>query len=270
MDLSIIIVNYNTKDLLHDCLVSISKTVKKLVYETIIVDNNSSDGSPGMVRDLFPSVELICNSANVGFSRANNQGYSHSRGECLLFLNSDTLAIDCAIEKMVDYLNSHPKVGVVGPKILNSTEQPTRSYMRFLDIKKLFWGSKRLRLFVDVDKHRIHFPTYDYDSTRRTEWLSGACLMIKRDVFRQTGLFDEGYFLYLEDMDLCLQVRGLGYDVVYLPAAEIIHLFGGSSKGGNGKLNQAYRDSMGHYFKKNFPISHYWMARIYLTFFHPS
>jgi GT2 family glycosyltransferase len=270
MDLSIIIVNYNTKDLLHDCLVSISETVKDLAYEIIVVDNNSTDGSTDMVRHMFPSTQLVCNNVNLGFSRANNQGYSHSRGEYLLFLNSDTLVLEGAIFGMFDYLRTHTEVGIVGPKILDSARLPTRSYMRFLDLKKLFMGSKRLRLFFDVEKNRIHFPRYDYNSTRQTEWLSGACLMTKRKVFVEAGLFDEHFFLYLEDMDFCLQVRKLGCSVTYLPSAEIVHLFGGSSTGNDKKMRRIKKDSTIYYFKKNFPIVHYLAAKMYLTLLPPS
>ena len=265
MDLSIIIVNYNTRDLLHDCLVSVSETAKNLAYETIVVDNNSADGSTDMVRHMFPSTQLVCNTANLGFSRANNQGYSHSRGEYLLFLNSDTLVLEGAIFGMFDYLKTHTKTGIVGPKILDSAQLPTRSYMRFLDLKKLFLGSKRLQLFFDVEKNRIHFPSYDYNSTRPTEWLSGACLMTKRNVFEKAGLFDEHFFLYLEDMDFCLQVRKLGFSVIYIPSAQIIHLFGGSSTGNDRRLRKIKKDSTIYYFKKNFPVAHYLIVKTYLS-----
>lgn len=269
MDLSIIIVNYNTRDLLYNCLISISETVKNVSYETIVVDNNSFDGSTHMVRHLFPNTQLVCNTANLGFSRANNQGYSHSRGEYLLFLNSDTLVQEGAIFEMFDHLKTHTEVGIVGPKILDSAHRPTRSYMRFLDLKKLFLGSKHLRLFFDVEKNRIHFPTYDYNSTRRTEWLSGACLMTKRNVFVEAGLFDEHFFLYLEDMDFCLQVRKLGYRAVYIPSAKIIHLFGGSSKGSDKQFSRIKKDSTIYYFKKNFPVAHYLIAKVYFTLVSP-
>lgn len=270
MDLSIIIVNYNTEDLLQACLVSISETVKNLTYETVVVDNNSTDGSTDMVRHVFPDTRLVCNTANLGFSRANNQGYRHSRGEYLLFLNSDTLVLEGSVLGMFDYLRRHTEVGIVGPKILDSSHRPTRSYMRFLDLKKLFLGSKRLWPFVDVEKNRIHFPAYDYHSTRPAEWLSGACLMTKRNVFVEAGLFDERFFLYLEDMDFCLQVTKLGYGIVYMPSAQIVHLFGGSSTGNDKKLSRIKKDSTIYYFKKNFPVSHYLIVKAYLTLLPPS
>ena len=149
MDISIVIVSYNASEVLHDCLVSIFENTKDTTYEVVVVDNGSVDGSPDMVEDIFPEVNLLRNDKNLGFSRANNKGYRHSRGKHLLFLNSDTLVLDGAIEKMFEYLKAHSRVGIVGPKILNSVRQPTRSYMRFLDIKKLFLGSKRFQFIFE-------------------------------------------------------------------------------------------------------------------------
>lgn len=253
MDVSIIIVSYNTRKLLQDCLESVFNSTKRINFETIVVDNNSTDGMPDMIRQMYPDVKLLCNKENTGFSFANNQGYKCSTGEYLLFLNSDTLILNNAVEKMILYLRENPQVGILGPKILNSHNQPTRSYMRFMDGKKLFLGSKYLKYFIDVEKYRIHFQKYDYGSVQKVPWVSGAALMIRRKVFEEVGLFDEGYFLYFEDMDLCLQVHEHGYELVYFPFAEIIHLFGGSSGQTPKPLSRIYKNSMAHYFNKNFP-----------------
>ena len=267
MDVSVIIVSYNNKKLLRDCLQSVIDNTKGVSYEIIVVDNNSTDGSQEMLRELYPDVTLLCNEENIGFSRANNQGYKRSSGGYLLFLNSDTLILGNAVEKMTMYLKENPGVEILGPKILNIHHQPTRSYMRFLDAKKLFLGSKHIKFFVDVEKHRIHFPVYDYNSIQKVPWLSGACLMITRNVFEEAGLFDEHYFLYLEDMDLCLQVNRLGYDVVYFPLVEIIHMFGGSSNQHPDQLHKLYDNSMAYYFRKNIPGIQYLLAMLYIWLF---
>ena len=268
MDLSVIIVNYNTKELLQNCLRSIFENTEGPICEVIVVDNNSTDGSLQMIQKMFPQVLLLHNKENLGFSRANNLGYSHSKGKYLLFLNSDTLILDGAIEKMLSYLQSHPQVGLVGPKILNTQHQATRSYMRFLDIKTLFLGSKYFKSFFDVEKYRMHFSSYDFSSIQHVPWVSGACLMVKRNIFQKAGLFDESYFLYFEDMDLCLQIQNLGYRIVYLPTAGIVHLFGGSSSGRSEQLNQVHKNSMLIYFKKNFSTFHCWIAKLYLSLFY--
>ena len=144
--------------------------------------------------------------------------------------------------------------------------QPTRSYMRFLDVRMLFLGSKFLKHLIDTQKYKLHFSWYDFDSIQKVPWISGACMMIKRNIFEQAGLFDEGYFLYLEDMDICLQVTRIGYQVVYFPEAEIIHYFGASSESSFDKLNSPYQNSMRHYFEKNSSRVHLWIARLYLAF----
>jgi GT2 family glycosyltransferase len=267
MDLSIIIVSYNTRELLSACIQSVIDSTQGVSYEIIVVDNNSTDGSQQMLNATYPDITLLCNHDNIGFSCANNQGYRSSNGEYLLFLNSDTLILNNAIEKLAHYLDVHHDAGIVGPKILNEHHQPTRSYMQFMDAGTLFLGSKNLRFLFAVEKHRLHFSQYDYDSIQNVPWLSGASLMIARNIFEEAGLFDEHYFLYLEDMDLCLQVHKRGYQVVYFPHAEITHLFGGSSNQQHDRLNQLYNESMAYYFHKNYPGIQYFLAKLYIRFF---
>lgn len=263
--ISIIIVSYNTKTLLRDCLVSIFGSTVSVPYEVIVVDNNSTDGSQDMIREIFPQIILIENKHNVGFARANNQGYRTSQGDYLLFLNSDTLILNGAIVTMMTYITNNPGVGITGPKILNSDHQPTRSYMRFLNVKMFFLGSKYLSWFIDTGKYRLHYDNYDFSSTQSVPWLSGACLMTSRRIFQEAGCFDEHYFLYLDDMDLCMQVKKNGYSNIYLPSAEIVHLFGGSSKPKKSELKRIYGESAKHYFRKNFSIIEYWLAKFYFT-----
>jgi GT2 family glycosyltransferase len=123
-----------------------------------------------------------------------------------------------------------------------------------------------MRFCVDVEKYRLHFPAYDYNSIQNVPWLSGACLMTTKKVFEEAGLFDEHYFLYLEDMDLCMQVNRLGYDVVYYPLVEIIHMFGGSSNQYSAQLHKVYDNSMAYYFRKNMSKVQYLLAMMYILF----
>jgi GT2 family glycosyltransferase len=264
-ELSIIIVNYNTKTLLENCLDSIVHETTDLHYEIVVIDNASTDGSQDMIREFYPRVTLQRNEENVGFSRANNQGCRISHGDYLLFLNSDTLVRDGAILTMLNYLKTNRDVGIVGPKIVNPEGRPTRSYMRFLDVKSLFLGSKYFSWLIDTEKYRLHYDTYDFSSVQTVPWLSGACLMMKRHVFQEAGCFDENYFLYLEDMDLCMQVKKLGYSNIYLPSAEIVHFFGGSSESKKGRINGIYKESANHYFRKNFSTVEYLVAKLYFS-----
>jgi len=261
--LSIIVVSYNTRDLLKNCLNSIVAHTTTLDHEIVVVDNNSCDGSQDMVRKDFPGAILICNDSNAGFSKANNRGVRSSNGAFLLFLNSDTLIRNRSLCHMLDYIVENNRMGIVGPRIVNGENKPTRSYMRFLDVKCLFLGSKYLSFLIDVKKYRLHYDHYDFETTRIVPWLSGACFMMRRSVFEEVGGFDEGYFLYLEDMDLCLQVHRKGYRNIYLPKAEIVHLFGGSSDPLKVNLKFILRSSIEHYFKKNYSAIDYWFAKIY-------
>lgn len=264
-ELSIIIVNYNTKVLLKNCLDSIINHTTDVNYEILVVDNASTDGSQDMIKDLYPQIELQCNKENEGFSRANNQGYRLSGGDYLLFLNSDTLIRNDTILTMMTYIKNNPYVGIVGPKIVNAENRPSRSYMRFLNVKVLFLGSRYLSWFINTKKYRLHYDTYDFKSTRIVPWLSGACFMMRRQVFKEAGCFDENYFLYLEDMDLCMQVKKRGNNNIYLPCAEIVHLFGGSSEPQMSNLVEIYKKSADHYFRKNFSTIEYWLAKLYFS-----
>lgn len=265
MDLSVIIVNHNTKELLADCLRSIYDLTCDIDYEVIVVDNHSDDGSPAMIQEKFVDTKLLASPQNIGFSAANNLGYLHSQGQNLLFLNSDTLIIDNAFYKMVHYLREHPKVAVLGPKILTHQGQPTRSYQQFLGVHNLFFGARYLKFIIDVKKHQLNYRDDDFTSTRQVDWVSGACLAIRKEVFDKVGRWDETYFFYYEDMDLCYQVYKLGYRSVYYPETEIVHLFGQSAAKSNIDLNQIRADSMKYYFKKNFSRLHYYIVALYLA-----
>ena len=263
MQISIIIVSFNTRELLKNCLDSIYRNTKGLQYEVIVVDNRSEDGSAKMVCDNFPNARLILNTSNAGFAKANNTGFQHSHGDHLLFLNSDTLIRNNAITYLSDYLQKHPTVGVVGPKLLTADGTPTQSYQRFLDVAQLYLGAKWLRHVVDVTKYRMNYPRYQFTSDKQVEWLSGAALAIKRHVFEQVGKWDERYFLYYEDMDICLQVTRVGYKVMYHPAAEVVHLFGRSSTQ-TPNLKAIRNRSVRYYFKKNHSAMAYCLVLPYL------
>jgi len=266
--ISIIIVSYNTKDLLKDCLDSIVNNTTAVPYEIIIMDNGSTDNTRGMVRNLYPLATFIENDQNAGFAVANNQASRIAGGEYILFLNSDTIICHEAIRLMYEHLKDNTDVGIVGPKILDRDHHPTRSYMRFFNIKMLFLGSKYLSLFIDTNQYQMHYKTYDYSAIRDVPWISGACMMMKKQIFEESGCFDENYFLYFEDMDLCLQVRKSGYKISYLPSAEIIHLFGGSSLSSSDKIKNLHINSLLYYIKKNHPVMHFWIAKLYFTLRH--
>lgn len=227
IDLSIIVVNWNTRDLLSKCLSSVYRTVTDLRFEILIVDNASTDGSCEMVRRRFPAVRLIENNKNVGFARANNQALEISRGRHILLLNSDTVVHSGALQAMCEFLDQNPQSGVVGAKLLNPDGSFQASYADFPTIlSELLLLTKLYRLF-----HPSCFPSHSLAESQQVteaDWVPGACLMIRRETLKQVGGLDEDYFMYSEEVDWCWRVKENGWKVIYLPDAEISH-WGGQS-----------------------------------------
>ena len=213
-DLSIVIVNYNTKDLLLDCLASIQEQAGGLSVEVFVVDNASRDGSADEVRRRFPRVQVIDQRENVGFSAANNIAIPLSRGRFVLLLNPDTVILEHALERMVGYLTSHQAVGVVGPKTFDATRLP----VRFAN-----WRLTPLRYLVQPALVRMFGNIGDKD----VDWVCGACLMIRREVIDRIGLLDT--YMFGEDMDWCLRAKRAGWRVHHLASAHIIHYCGASA-----------------------------------------
>ncbi|RMH71853.1 MAG: glycosyltransferase family 2 protein [Gemmatimonadetes bacterium] len=234
VDLSIIIVNYNTCDLLRECLSSIYENTGTLAMEVFVVDNASEDGSSSMVKTDFPQVVLIENSKNVGFAKANNQAIRRSQGRFVLLLNSDTIVVGDALPKMVRFLAETPQAGVVGCKLLNSdlTIQHTIKHFptlvntvsRYFYLSRLFPFS-RMKMFIGT----IETDSY-YEDIHRVEFLLGACLMVKHQVIEDVGLLDEDFFLYGEETDWCYRIKKAGWEIFYYPHAQIIHHRGQSVK----------------------------------------
>jgi GT2 family glycosyltransferase len=267
-EISLIIVSYNTIDLLRDCLTSLMQTEGR-ACEIIVVDNASADGSAGMVRREFPGVVLIRNQQNSGFSKANNQGIRQAKGKYFLLLNSDTVARAGAIAAMAEFLGSHAAVGAVTCKLLNAdgTIQPSISnrpgplllFFRLLGVSRLISGDRvrrRLSLtygfFLGKTIRSYLTPYATHDSPVEVENISGACLMLRREVVEQVGLLDEEFFMYFEDMDYCLRLQNAGWKMYYLPQGEIVH-FAGMSSGGRMRNYSvhSYR-AMFHFYKKHF------------------
>lgn len=228
MTLSIIILNYNHKNLLKNCLKSLKEAELKLDYEIIISDNNSSDDSQEFLAQLEtkdPDLKVILNSKNLGYAQANNQAIKLARGEYILILNPDIIVLPDSIERLVKYLQKNKKVGMVGPQLLNPNKTIQYSCYRFPKlitpaVRRTFLG--RLPGFKQELKRYLMLD-YNHQQTREVDWLIGACLMIKKEVLEEVDSFDERYFLYFEDVDLAKKVWQAGYKVVYLPKAQMIH-----------------------------------------------
>lgn len=228
-DVSIIIVNWNTRDLLRNCLRSII-TQTTVPHEIIVVDNASHDGSADMVRAEFPDTTLIANSENSGFAAANNQGLRIARGRTVLLLNPDTLILEGAIDRMLGWLDRHPGVGCVGcqvlegPGVIQRTCFADSTLLNFVIVE---FGLMRLSRWIPFFG-RSWYTDWDRQSERKVDVVSGMFMLVPRTVVDKVGLLDEAFFVYGEESDWCRRIRKAGYTCVFSPEAQIIHLDGGS------------------------------------------
>ncbi len=230
-DLSIIIVNWNTRDLLAKCLQSIWDNVcrlRQLTVETFVVDNASTDGSVQIVQDLFPWVQLVENTENIGFSAANNQAIRQSQGRYLVLLNSDAEVFPNALETMVQFMEEHPRVGGCGPLLLNADGSLQVSCHPMLTPEREFW---RL-LFLDRLWHQATYvqQRWDRETPQPVEVIKGACFLLRRAAVEHVGLLDEQYFMYTEEMDLCYRLMQAGWELWWVPQAVVKHYGEASSK----------------------------------------
>jgi len=229
-DLSVIIVNWNTAELLVQCLESLGVASKRLSVETIVVDNASTDNSCDAVKKDFPSVRLMECNTNLGFSKANNLGIRAAAGQYICLINSDVVLSESCLDRMYEYMDQHSRIGILGPKVLNADGTLQGSIRQFPSV----WNTlcRTLALDVLLPKSRLlggFFMRFaNPDQVIAVDALSGCFWMVRRDALNQIGLLDEGFFMYAEDLDYCKRSRLKGWENVYFPEADIIH-FGGAS-----------------------------------------
>lgn len=229
-DVSIIIVNWNTRDIVRDCLKSVYERTHGIDYEVIVVDNASADGSTDMVKEEFPQTILIANFDNRGFAAANNQGMKIAKGRYVLLLNPDTIILDGAIQKSVSYADGHPDIGVLGCQVWLNEDQIQRTCFSFPSVYGLILqllGLPRLlprsRAFGWIDYGR-----WDRTTPMDVDVVSGMFMLVRRQAIEQVGLMDEDYFVYAEETDWCHRIKKAGWRCAFTPDARIIHLDGGS------------------------------------------
>jgi GT2 family glycosyltransferase len=233
VELSVIIVNYNVKHFLEQCLYAVQKAAERVSAEIIVIDNNSSDGSVEYLEPLFPAVQWISNKENTGFGRACNQGLRLSKGKYVLFLNPDTILPENCFRQCISFLEEHPGAGALGVKMLDgagkflkeskrSFPSPSTSLFKLIGLSKLFPRSK---IFA-----RYYLGHLDENSNHEVEVLAGAFMMVKREVLKKTGGFDEAFFMYGEDVDLSYRIHRAGYKNFYYAGCSIIHFKGESSR----------------------------------------
>lgn len=231
VQLSVIIVNWNSVQFLETCLTSIYSFLSGMTFEVIVVDNASYDGSAGLIRTRFPNATFVQSDKNLGFSKGNNLGYKYSSGDTLLFLNPDTELLDNGVVQMFDHLHSSSSVGAVGCRLVNSDLTPQAKYVQAFPTiwNQLVTADVLIRMFPRSTLWSIR-PLNDFSGgPLDVDVLAGSCLMVKKDVFEKAGCFNESFFMYAEDVDLCYMIRMLGYAIQYVGKGTVVHHSGKSS-----------------------------------------
>ena len=239
MDLSIIVTHHNTPELLDVCIKSIKNSIKGIKHEIIIADSGPTEESREFIKDLYSDIKLVSFKNNVGYSKIVNAAINKTRGDYILILNADIVVLEGSIIKMLKYIKSHPRVGIVGPQLIDFIgnvqiscfSKPTLGAIiaRRTFLGKLDWGKKRLERFSINDR--------DKQTIKKVDWLQGAAIMIRKEAAKKVGPWDERFFMYFEDADWCRRFWQNGYGVVYLPSAQMAHYYHRSSKKWGGLLD---------------------------------
>lgn len=244
-DMSIVLVCWNNNQYLEPCLRSLYENPLRARFETLVIDNGSTDGSQQMLAENFPQVQLIQNSENVGLSRASNQGIQASHGRYVLLLNNDTLVNGESFDTMVEFLDSHPDAGAVGGRLLNPDGSFQSGYASFSSLTQEFLIASNLGEHIWAG-----YPSNGTSNRIRVvDWLSSACLLLRRTALDQVGLLDEQYFVYGDETDLQYRLKHGGWKVYYLPNVTIIH-YGGRSLNRWRRRRLVYRGKMLFYKKR--------------------
>ena len=259
--LSVIIVSVDTRNWLEPCLESLQKQDIFESIEVVVVDNGSSDGSADMVRQNFPAVKLIRLEKTVGFGTANNSGAELTTAPVLLFLNPDTRICEASLSDILLKFEEHPKCGVAGGAVFDDQGKPERSVGSYPSLISM--GLGRLLKYLPPARRTLgRFSNQHwvgYDKPHRVNWVTGAYLWIRREVFNKVGGFDERFFMYCEDVDLCYRVRQLGLDVWFFPDAPIIH-YGGRSPVPRPRRKLLF-ESLLYFSNKHYKSPKYWLTR---------
>lgn len=228
MKLSIIVVSWNTREILADCLASVYQNPPTDSFELILVDNASTDGSAEMVRDRFPQARLIASQENLGFAQGNNLAVPLCVGEYVLLLNPDTVVKPNALQALIDFLDTTPEAGAAGSMLLNPDESLQPSCHPAPKLGRELWRLLHLDAIRPYGRYNMH--QWDLSQNREVDVLMGASLMVRKSILDEIGFLDGDYFMYSEEVDLCFRLQKAGWKLFYVPASKVIHLGGQSSK----------------------------------------
>lgn len=267
MDLSVIIVNWNVKELLRNCLRSLDEGDRAgLTTEIIVIDSASTDNSPQMVREEFPQVRLVTSDQNLGYARGNNTGAKAALGRYLLFLNPDTVVGPAALSQLVDLMEARPLAGAVGPLLRWPDGTVQSSRRRFPTLGSLFWESTLLGQWFPNNHHsqRYHRLDQSADHLQQVDWIVGAAILIRRETWQEVGPLDETFFMYFEETDWCYRCAEAGWEIYYLPAAQVTHYEGKSSEQVTTQRTIRFQRSKLRYTQKYFGSGWAVMLRLFL------
>ena len=255
MDLSIIVINWNTRDLLDNCLRSVFSHIGNhdIEFEVLVVDNSSSDGSQEMVMAKFKEARLIESEENMGYCRAANLGVRRSRGHYVLISNSDIELKDGHLSSIVSFMNDNPVIGVVGPSLINidgSIQYSCRNFPSFFNATVHAFAS----IFFPNNRFSRKYKMADFDHKKISvvDWVSGACILFRKEAFEKVNGFDERYFMYVEDMDICYSLNAAGYSVYYYPGVTALHIVGQSSKRASYRMISEFQKSIFRFYRKRY------------------
>lgn len=229
-NVSVIIISYNTADLLKRAIISVMTSFNNFSYEIIVVDNASEDGSQDLIETVFPHVLIIKNATNRGFAKANNQAIEKAKGEYYLLLNSDAIIADSNFESIIKFLDDNKRVAAVGPKVLNTNGSLQSKGYSFPSIGHELAGLFRLPKFLKPSTLNRVLPRYywDEDVARPVDWISGCCMLLRKETVDNIGGLSEDFFMYHEDEEWCYRAHQAGYQIWYRPAVSVIHDNNGS------------------------------------------
>lgn len=232
MDVSVIIVNWNTRDMLRDCLRSVYEQTQQVSFEVVVIDNASRDGSADMVRREFPAVVLITNRENRGFAAANNQGMEVAHGRYVLLLNSDTLVLGNALATTVRFADAHPEAAVVGCRVLNPDRSLQPTCFLYPSLLNMVLSSTYLYKLWPRNRFfgRERMTWWDRNDVRDVDVVTGCYMLVRREAIDRVGVMDDQYFVYGEETDWCYRFKSAGWRVLFTPEAQIVHFGGGSSR----------------------------------------
>lgn len=268
--LSVVIVSYNTRELTLRCLRELTEHLcaERLSHEIWVVDNASKDGSAEAVEREFPDANLMMSNANLGFGPANNLALEHARGRYFLLLNSDAFVHESALSRMLELLDDPAKVrvGAVGPRLLNEDGSLQRSCWKFPSPARSWFESLGLARLLGTHPRWGDYYRWAHDEKRSVDFVIGACLVVRREVYLEIGGFDPAFFLYAEETDWQKRMRGAGWDIVFTPDAQVTHLGGASGKQEKTRVSTLFWQGQERYVLKHFGRSGWLLMRLGVIF----